>query len=281
MYIRARSVGEALDALASGGGAILSGGTDFFPALVDRPHPRKIVDISRIEALRGIIRDRDEIRIGPGATWSEVASADLPPSFRALRQAAREVGSVQIQNTATVAGNLCNASPAADGVPPLLCLDAEIEITSQNGTRRVPLCDFILGNRKTVLKPDELVTAIAIPAASANGVSHFSKLGARRYLVISIVMVAARIALSPDGSIAEARVAVGSCSAAALRLRSLERDLTGRPAAAVLSGTIGPHHLSPLSPIDDVRGSGAYRLDAALELVRRTVDACLAEQTHG
>ncbi len=280
MYVRAQSVSEALDALASGGCAVLSGGTDFFPALVDRPLPPKIVDISRIEALRGIEIRENEIWIGARTTWSEVAAATLPPAFRALRQAAREVGSIQIQNNATIAGNLCNASPAADGVPPLLCLDADIEISSRNGSRRVALADFILGNRKTALKADELVTAIVVPAASTKGLSHFSKLGARRYLVISIVMIAARIAIGPDGCVAEAAVSIGSCSAAALRLRALEQDLTGKSAIG-LSAAINPGHLLPLSPIDDVRGSAAYRLDAALELLRRTVDACVLEHANG
>jgi CO/xanthine dehydrogenase FAD-binding subunit len=279
MYIQAQSISEALDALAAGGGAILSGGTDFFPALVDRPRPAKIVDISRIASLRTITRGNGEIRIGAGVTWSEIASAELPEAFLALRQAAREVGSIQIQNTGSIAGNLCNASPAADGVPPLLCLDAEVEIASRGGTRRLPLGGFILGNRKTTLNPDELVTAIIVPAASASGVSDFKKLGARRYLVISIVMIAARIVLDPAGRVEAARVAVGSCSASAQRLAVLERDLTGQ-AAGKLSQIVSADHLSVLTPIDDVRASAAYRADAAVELARRTLDACVRGNTN-
>ncbi len=280
MYVRARSLADALDALARGQASILSGGTDFFPALVDQPRPARIVDISRIDELRGITQTENEIRIGAAVTWGEIASAKLPSCFKGLQLAAREVGSIQIQNVATLAGNLCNASPAADGVPPLLCLDAQIEIASQQVTRRLPLEAFILGNRKTALRAGELVTALAVPSSSLRGASHFFKLGARRYLVISIAMVAAKIAAGSDGCIEDARVAIGSCSAAALRLRDLERDLAGVPAVEA-SAAIEPRHLDLLTPIDDARGSAGYRLDAALHLIRRTLDACVKEKRIG
>jgi CO/xanthine dehydrogenase FAD-binding subunit len=125
---------------------------------------------------------------------------------------------VQIQNSGTVAGNLCNASPAADGVPPLLALDASVELASVAGTRRLKLDDFILGPRRTARRADELLAAILIPKPRAAAHSHFLKLGARRYLVISIAMVAAAIE-SERGKITTARVAVGACGPVAQRLR--------------------------------------------------------------
>src|SRR5579871_4233397 len=143
--------------LATSGGQILAGGTDFYPALGERPPQGNVVDIAALKELRGISADQNHFRIGGLTTWTEVIRAPLPRCFDALKAAAREVGSVQIQNRGTVAGNLCNASPAADGVPPLLDLDAEVELASAVGTRQLPLAQFIIGNRKTLLRPDEIL----------------------------------------------------------------------------------------------------------------------------
>lgn len=261
--------------LAESGGQILSGGTDFFPALVDRPTPDRVVDISGLTGIKGITVETGHIRIGGLTTWSEVIATPLPRCFDALKSAAREIGGIQIQNRGTVAGNLCNASPAADGVPPLLALDAEIELVSASGTRRVPLAQFIVGNRKTLRRPSEILANIIVPRAIEDAASAFLKLGARRYLVISIAMVAAIVKKGADGRVAEARVAVGSCSAAAQRLTALELRLVGAPADSGLGAMVLPAHLAPLSPIDDVRATATYRNDAALTLVGRALDACV------
>jgi CO/xanthine dehydrogenase FAD-binding subunit len=184
------------------------------------------------------------------------------------------VGSVQIQNAGTIAGNLCNASPAADGVAALLALDAEISLTSRSNSRALPLSDFILGNRKTARRPEELLTSIRVPRRVENAHSTFLKLGARRYLVISIVMVAANLVVDSAAEIREALICVGSCSAAAVRLAELEPALIGMQARPGLSQMVKAGHLARLSPIDDVRASAEYRRDAALTLVGRALDAC-------
>jgi CO/xanthine dehydrogenase FAD-binding subunit len=137
--------------------------------------------------------------------------------------------------------------------------------------RRLPLGDFIVGNRGTDLRPGEMVTAIRVPRSSASGVSAFVKLGARRYLVISIAMAAARLVIGTDGRVAEAAVAVGSCSAVARRLPALEAALVGRPADASLGAAVEADHLAALTPIDDVRGSREYRIEAAREIVGRAL----------
>lgn len=183
---------------------------------------------------------------------------------------------MQIQNVATLGGNLCNASPAADGAPPLLTLDASVELASQAGSRRLPLARFLLGNRATARRPDEVLTAILIPRTIESGRSTFLKLGARRYLVISITTVAAIVTVDDDGRVAEARVAVGSCSAVARRLPELEQHLVGADARRPLSVLVEARHLAALSPIDDGRASAEYRREAALELTRRALDACRA-----
>lgn len=270
-YARPESTEEALDLLASGDWRILAGGTDFYPAQGSRPIREAILDINRLQELAGIREEDNRFVIGARTTWTALLRADLPPAFDALKLAAREVGSIQIQNRGTVAGNLCNASPAADGVPPLLALDAEVELASSRGRRILPLGDFILGNRHTARQPDEMLVALRIPRASTSGVSHFLKLGARSYLVISIAMVAVRIALDETGRIAEAAIAVGACSAVAQRLRRLETALIGRHAGDEALAAVADWPFDELSPIDDVRAGAAYRRRVAAELVRRAL----------
>jgi CO/xanthine dehydrogenase FAD-binding subunit len=264
---------EAVSLLAAGG-QVLAGGTDFYPALGERLPEGRVIDITSVAKLRGIFVEPEWIKIGGLTTWTDVIRTPLPKAFDALKAAAREIGSVQIQNRATVAGNLCNASPAADGVPPLLALDAEVELTSATGTRRVPLQDFIAGNRKTLKRPDELLTMIWVPRTMEDAASAFLKLGARKYLVISISMVAAAVQTDARGRVAEARVAVGSCSAKAIRLHELERALAGVEVKE-LGGMVKPEHLSELSPIDDVRATAEYRHEASFRLVIRALEQCV------
>ena len=275
MYLRPRTLNEAVDALGEPGAQVLAGGTDFYPALGERWISTPVVDITAVREIKGIAREKDYFRIGGGTTWTKVLQTPLPQCFDALKSAAREIGSVQIQNRGTVAGNLCNASPAADSVPPLLALDAEVELASSSGTRRVPLPEFIVGNRKTLRAAGEILTAVIVPRTVEDAPSVFLKLGARRYLVISIAMVAAVVSVNEQGRVRYARVAVGSCSVRAQRLTALEQVLLDRPADAGLVALVSPEHLSSLSPIDDVRATATYRRDAALTLVRRALELCV------
>jgi CO/xanthine dehydrogenase FAD-binding subunit len=270
-YLLANSVDEALAALDAGPRRILAGGTDFYPALGNRPISEDILDVSTLGDLRGVEETDGYWRFGALTTWTEVIAAALPPAFDGLKLAAREVGSVQIQNAGTIAGNLCNASPAADGVPPLLTLEAEVELRRAGKTRLVPLETFITGVRETARRDDELVTAVLVPSHAAEGTSGFLKLGARTYLVISIVMAAARIELDAENRIVSARLAVGACSPVAARLRPLEAALVGETVDAGLMDIVSADFLSSLSPIDDIRGSADYRLEAAATVVRRTL----------
>jgi CO/xanthine dehydrogenase FAD-binding subunit len=272
LYLRPTEIEEAVAALAARPLTILAGGTDFYPARVGKPLSEDILDVTALAALRGISEDERSFRIGAALRWSELVAAELPPWFACLTLAAREIGGKQIQNAGTLAGNICNASPAADGVPGLLALEAEIEIASMKGRRSLPLANFILGNRRTALAGDELVTAIVIPRPRRAACSTFLKLGARKYLVISIVMVAALLETLPDGTIAGARIAVGACSAVARRLAALEHDLLGRKLTPGIGGLVAAAHLGDLAPIDDVRAAAAYRSDAALALVARSLE---------
>lgn len=271
-FERPESMAEAASLLAAGDWALLAGGTDLYPAHVGRPIAMPLLDLSRVAGLRGIDRSADGWSIGATTTWSDVIRADLPPLFDALKAAAREVGGVQIQNTGTVAGNVCNASPAADGMPVLLALGAEVELRSALGSRRLPLDAFVLGSRRTARRSDELVTALHVPSRSARAKSAFAKLGGRRYLVISIAMVAAVVDVDDEGRVIGAGVAVGSCSAVAKRLPALETRLLGHDLAEV-ADCVEAGDLAPLTPIDDARASAGFRLDATLTLLRRALAA--------
>ena len=279
MYLRPASLEEALTRRAEGA-LVLAGATDLLPAAGEAGLTGSFVDVSRLEPLRGISRSGGAFRIGGATTWSEIANADLPPAFDALKAAAREVGAIQIQTRGTVAGNLCNASPAADGVPPLLALDAEVELASRRGLRRLPLSRFLRGVRRTELAADEILTAVICPEPAPETRSAFLKLGGRRYLVISIAMVA--VALDVEGgAVRAARMALGACSAVATRLPAAESRLAGQPAREGLGSILRLEDFAALTPIDDVRASADYRRDAALTLTRRALDLCLGGQSGG
>lgn len=265
------SVAEAVGILAREPCVVLAGGTDLYAATARRTLPRPLLDLARIPELGRIETGPDGVRIGATVTWARIArDRSLDASFDALRQAAREVGGRQVQEAGTIAGNLCNASPAADGVPPLLVLDAEVELSGPGGARSVPLATFIEGPRRTALAPDEIVTAIRIPAAALAGRSQFMKLGARRHLVISIAMVAVRI-LVDEGRIAHVALAVGACSPVARRLPAVEAAVEGAPVAEAVRLIEDAAVAAALAPIDDVRGTAEYRGAVAAELLRRAV----------
>jgi len=271
-YHRPTELKDALDILADSGMQVLAGGTDIFPAHNGPELSGDVLDISGIAGLNQINQTADGWRIGATTTWADVANADLPAAFYGLQQAAGMIGSKQIQNSATVAGNLCNASPAADGVPPLLVLDAEIEIAAFETTRQLPLGEFLQGVRKTALEAHEIVTAIHLPNHAIKGTSAFQKLGARKYMVISISMVAARLTVN-EGRISQAAISIGACSPVAQRLPALEAALIGQkpndPDGWL--GAIEQQVNSLLTPIDDIRADAGYRLSSAMELVQRTI----------
>jgi len=271
MYLRPTDLMAALMALKGRSLSILAGGTDFYPAHVERPLPDDVLDITALPGMRGVREESTAYRIGALTTWSELLAAPLPSLFDGLKLAAREVGGRQVQNAGTLAGNLCNASPAADGIPALLTLDAEIELSSCDGNRLIPLSAFLLGNRRTARRADELVTAILVPRRGPGARATFCKLGTRRYLVISIVIVAATLEAGADGTVERVAIAVGACSEIAQRLAGLEARVVGKPSTRALADLPRHEDLAPLSPISDIRGSEEYRRDAVLTLLRRAL----------
>ena len=266
-YLRPTTLPDALAALRCQPRTVLAGGTDHFPARAAWEPDEDILDLAAITALRGISRAGGVWRIPALTTWTDLMEASLPPLFDGLRAAARQVGSRQIRNAGTIAGNVCSASPAADGIPALLALDAAMLLQSAAGSRTLPLADFVLGPRQTARRADELATAVLVPDGAARSV--FLKLGARRCLASSITMAAVTLHQDGAGRVERARVAVGACGPKAVRLPSLEAALLG---AVPHPGLVRAEHLQPLSPIDDVHGTAIHRIAATLELLRRALD---------
>jgi CO/xanthine dehydrogenase FAD-binding subunit len=241
---------QAVAALAQGRLTVLAGGTDIYPAHVARPIRDDILDIGGLEELIGIDETDDCYRIGAATPWHYLLNNDLSPHV----------------------GNVCNASPAADGVPMLMAMDAYVELSSMHGVRKLPVGEFVIGNRRTAIFSDELLSAIIIPKAKNDAVSGFKKLGARRYLVISIVSVAGAMEIDRSGIVTGARFAVGSCSEVAQRLPILEHEILGRNCNTDFAALVAAHQFSHLRPIDDIRATASYRLEAVETMTKRLLD---------
>ena len=272
MYYRPDKINDALYSLSKEKLTIAAGCTDLLPSTQQENLGNNILDISGIKSLRHISFENGFRKIGSGVTWTDlVENNELPKCYDMLKECSLQIGSKQIQNLGTIGGNLCNASPAADGVPCLLSLDASIELLSVNGKRVLKLEDFIKGSRKTELQNNEILSAILIPKEAEIGRSSFLKLGARKYLVISIAMIACKLNLKKD-IISEITISVGSCSAVAKRIKSLENLLIGKSIKDELTTIIlNYNYENYLSPINDIRGTNTYRFKASKVLVKDTI----------
>lgn len=276
LYLRPRSLQEALEALGEPGARPLAGGTDLVLLMRDRlVRPSLLVDISCLEELRRVERDADGLRIGAACRLVDLEAHPLVPPV--LRSACRQVGTPQVRNVATVGGNVCNASPAGDTIPPLLSLDAVAEVRSAAGSRSVPLDRFFLGPKKTVLAPGELVVEFRIPGEALDRGGCFQKIGRRSEVVIAQVNAAATVELDERGALAAVRVALGSVAPTPLRCRRAEEKLAGRPPAGEAVEEAARAVLESISPISDVRAPASYRLRVAAVLTRRALAGALRE----
>ena len=279
-FIRPTTWSEALQAKADHPEAWpVAGGTDVLVELnFDRRRPEAILDLSSVAELRPWTREDDHVRLGAGTTYTDVLR-DLGGMLPGLTVASRSVGSPQIRNRGTIAGNLGSASPAGDAHPPLLASGAEVEVASVRGPRRIPIDDFYLGVKRHALAPDELIAAIRVPVAP--GPQQYAKIGTRNAMVIAVCSFA--VALDP----VRRRVGTGIGSAAPTPRRAVEAEgfLTERLDERGLwegSGSLDDETLmrfgalvaGAAQPIDDVRGTAAYRRHALSVLARRTLTWC-------
>ena len=231
------------------------------------------LDIWRIHELRGISEVNDRIRIGGTTTFTEIAASTLVQrAAPALVAAARTIGAIQIQNRATLGGNIVNGSPAGDSLPVLAACDAEVEIGSARGTRMVPFNDFYTGYRKTVLAPDELLVSVLLPKRRDDEEWSFRKVGTRRAQAISKVVMAARLRLD-GGLIREAGIGLGSVAPTVIRVRETERLLLGRRPDQKLIGEAREMLMREVTPITDLRSTSHYRRTVAGNLLARLLSS--------
>ena len=264
----------------------IAGGTDVMVDInFDRCRPSGLLDLTRVEELRHWSNDDGTVALGAGVTYAQV-TADLAALLPGLAMASRTVGSPQIRNRGTVAGNLGSASPAGDAHPPLLASDAEVEVASVRGTRRIPVSGFFTGVKRSALEPDELIRAVHVPCAG--GPQQFSKIGTRNAMVIAVASFA--VALDPSAGLVG--TGLGSAAPTPRRATDAERYLVDELASggfwesrAQLPASVvrrfGELVAAAASPIDDVRGSAAYRRHALDVMARRTLTWAWAEYAEG
>jgi carbon-monoxide dehydrogenase medium subunit len=276
-YLRPATLTEAATLLATTDKAILlASGTDVLMKLrYERIRPSVLVDISRMPNLRGIHLSRNHLWLGPLTSMSQLAaSATVQQKWPALAESAAAVGSLQIRNLATVGGNVCNASPAADTIPSLLALDTQAELTSPNGQRTAPLDQFFTGPGQTVLQAGEILTGLTIPVLGGRVGSIYLRRCIRRQLDLAAVGVAAAINLNEAGQIVQVRLALGAVAPTPLRAYAAEQVIV---AAGVLneSTLAEAAHLAQQAarPISDLRATAAYRRQMVGVLTRRALQA--------
>jgi CO/xanthine dehydrogenase FAD-binding subunit len=254
------SLEDALGLKAERPGArFVQGGTDVLVELnFDRSRPPALINLNEVDELRGFERDGDALVLGAAMTYAEAMHGVVAKELPALAEASRTVGSPQIRNRGTIGGNLGTASPAGDALPPLLVEGAEVHVASVRGARRLPLAEFLVGVKRSALADDEIVTAVRVTPSGA--AQTFMKVGPRNAMVISVCSLALEVDRERD----ELRAAFGSAAPTA-RLVTAPLD-----AASELPEIVA----DAASPIDDVRGTAAYRRHALRVLTRRALERC-------
>lgn len=254
-----RSLDEALRLKAERAEAVpIQGGTDVMVELnFDRARPPALLNLNEVAELRGWSRSNGELWLGSGMTYVELMQEPLAGSLPALAEAARTVGGPQIRNRGTIGGNLGTASPAGDALPPLLVSGATVKVASVRGERTLPLEEFLLGVKRNALAADELILGVTVPAEP--GRQTFMKVGPRNAMVIAVVSLAVRV----DG---ELTASFGSAGPVPGVVRAPVDDATSFPERVAAAA----------SPIDDVRGTAAYRRHALRVLTKRALERCLA-----
>ena len=257
-----RSLEQALALKAERPEAVpIQGGTDLMVELnFDRSRPRTIVNLNEVPELRGWSRENGALRLGAGLTYTEAMAPELAALVPALAQASRTVGSPQIRNRGTVGGNLGTASPAGDALPPLLLEGAEVVLANVRGTRTLALTEFLTGPKRNALEPDELIVSVRLRPSGAR--QTFMKVGPRNAMVIAVVS----LALSVDRERAELRAVYGSAGPVPALVRAPLDEVDTFPEQVAAAA----------APIDDVRGSAAYRRHALRILTARALERCAA-----
>ena len=281
-FTQPRAVPEALEALARPGRVTpLAGGTNIMVNLKRSPlETDLVVDLTRLEELLPITGENGVVRLGAGVSFARLLEWQPGGAIEGLmRPMCIAFAGPLIRNLATIGGNICDASAAADISPPLLALDARVELDSASGgVRTLPLPEFFRGVRKTARRPDELLTAVEFPAPGADERWFYYKLGKRRADAISIVSVAMTVKLA-HGRVQRSRIALGAVAPVAMRTRETEKLLQGEPLNEVTIGSAAAMAAREARPIDDFRASGAYRRQMVETLVKRGLNHIAQQDT--
>jgi len=271
---------EAIGALAGVDDVLpIAGGTNVVMAMREGEHQGKmLMDVTRLAELRGIRLENGYVVIGGGTTAAELLdSALVAEHARPLHQAAQVFANPLIRNRATVAGNIADASPAADTAPPLLALGAEIELVSATGGRRIPLDQFMVGVNQTMRRPDELIVTVRWPVPVARSAGAFHKLALRKGSACSVLSVAVMVGVDGSGRISKARIAMGAVAAKPIRAYTAEGALEGQVLAGDAIEQASRLAAEAAQPIDDVRSTASYRQRMAGVLTRRLLTEVAAE----
>jgi CO/xanthine dehydrogenase FAD-binding subunit len=279
-FYAAKDSSEAVALLAQHGPAVkvLAGGTDLLADLkfASASHaPKVVVDISRADDLRGIDTTEQGLRIGSLVTHTEIMrSPVIRDLFPALVDAAHTIGAVQTRNLGTLGGNLVTAVPSMDSGPTLVALDAIVTIASPEGRRQLPLVDFFVGPRKTVLKPSELLVEIIIPKENVGKPAHFLKFGLRKGQALALVNVAAALWVDWDKKTFVApRISLGAVAPTVIHAQSAESYLEGKTITAEAMVEAGKLAVNDAKPINDFRASATYRRDLIAVLTKRALES--------
>jgi CO/xanthine dehydrogenase FAD-binding subunit len=282
-FFRPGSWREALEIRAAHPGAVpIFGGTDVMVDLnFDRERPEVVLDLTRVPEIQEWGEEEGRLRVGAGVTYTRII-AELGSRLQGLAMASRTVGSPQIRNRGTVGGNLGTASPAGDALPPLYASDAEVELASTEGTRCVPVTEFITGPKRNILKPNELIAAFHTP--EAEGPQQFAKIGPRNAMVIAVC--AFGLALYPEQR--KVGTCLGSAAPTPVRAREAEEFIEGvlewesrEEIGASALMRFGEMVAMAARPVSDVRGTADYRAHAVGVLARRTLKWAWNEYRKG
>ncbi|MCI0546065.1 MAG: xanthine dehydrogenase family protein subunit M [Candidatus Rokubacteria bacterium] len=256
---------------------LLAGGTDLLPQMkMGAVKPACVVDLSGVDRLGALTADARGLRIGARVTASELEHhAGVRARYLALAESAAVVGSIQVRNLATLGGNLCNAAPSADMAPPLLSLEAEAVIAGKGGERRVPFASFFTGVRQTVVRPEELLVEIVVPAPAPRSGGSYIRHTPRRELDIAVVGVASQVTLT-DGVCAKARIGIAAVAPTPVRATAAEESLAGQPLTPERIERAAELAVEVARPISDQRGSADFRRHLVRVLTRRTLTTALA-----
>jgi carbon-monoxide dehydrogenase medium subunit len=281
-YHRPRTISELKEHLSQSGARVLAGGTDIIPKMRQGKFSAPIlIDTSGIDSLHFIEDLGNEIVLGALITHQEIVDSPLLSNVNpGLIKATESIGCVQTRSRGTLGGNIANASPAADTIPPLLTFDASVLLQSLTGERRLALEDFIKGPGDTDLQTGEFIHSVIFSPLKGRWGSDFIKVGKRNGMAISVVNVSAAVVLDDEGLFKDVRIALGAVAPVVMRLRKSEEFLLGKKPAPAIYDKVAEVSQEEISPISDIRSSEAYRLHTAGVILRRVLESAV-EQARG